>query len=139
MNKEKTPKEWLDKIEEERKKGNVCFLTYEGLMSMPLSNFIQQPAEGILYDLNRLSEVVAGWIEGDIKWVNDYAVGMTIKYLKEQNEILEKQLEIAIKLCDDMNNYYATKIDDFEKTLDNVMNIMYHARAEIANLEKINE
>lgn len=89
----KTRKEWLDKIEEEMKKGNVCFLTYEGLMSIPLSEFIQQPAEGILYDLNRLPEVVACWIDGDLKWVNDYAVGMTIKYLKEQNEILQKQLE----------------------------------------------
>lgn len=78
----KTPQEWLDKINEERKKGNVCFMAIDTLASMPLSEFIQQPADGILYDLNRSPEVVATWIKNNPKWVNDYAVGDTITYLK---------------------------------------------------------
>lgn len=88
----KTPKEWLEKIDEERAKGNVCYMTFMGLAASPLSTFIDQPYEGILYDLNRLPEVVSTWIEGDIKWVNDYAVSDTIKYLKEQNDALASQI-----------------------------------------------
>lgn len=105
MSKEKTPKEWLDKIQEEHNKGNVCFLTYEGLMAMPLKDFINQPADGILYDLNRLPEVVASWINGDKKWVNDYAVGMTIRYLKEQNDSLHEMLEVSEEALDYYRRY----------------------------------
>lgn len=108
MSKEKTPKEWLDKIEEERKKGNVCFLTYEGLMGMAIEDFIQQPADGILYDLNRLPEVVAAFINDDIKWVNDYAVGVIIKYLKNQTDSLQRQLVIAEEALDYYRRYQDT-------------------------------
>lgn len=92
----KTPQEWLEKINDERKKGNVCFMTLEGLASQSLENIVQQPAEGILYDLNRLPEVVATWIESDKKWVNDYAVGDVITYLKNQNDAMRAKLNDAI-------------------------------------------
>lgn len=74
-----------DFILEESKKGNVVFMGLEGPMVAPLDEFIKQPAEGILYDLNRLPEVVLTFID-DPKWVNDFAVSMVIRRLRERLE-----------------------------------------------------
>lgn len=73
-----------DLILAESKKGNVVFAGVEGYMVAPLDEFIKQPADGILYDLNRLPEVVLHFID-DPKWVNDFAVSMVIKRLREGN------------------------------------------------------
>ena len=45
--------ELLDKILELQKEGKIAFMTIDGLMSADINNIIQQPAEGLLYDLNR--------------------------------------------------------------------------------------
>jgi len=70
-------------ILEEAEKGNVVFRTFEGYAVSSLDEFIAQPLDGLLYDLNRLPEVVLSLIE-DPKWVNDYAVYLVIKRLKEK-------------------------------------------------------
>lgn len=72
-----------DLVLEESRKGNVVFMGIDGPMVAPLDEFIKQPAEGILYDLNRSPEVVMSLID-DPKWVNDYAVSMVIRRLREQ-------------------------------------------------------
>lgn len=77
-----------DKILEEYQKGNVVVANPEGLQTMPLQDFIQQPASGILYDLNRSEEVVMTFIDNP-KWINDYAVAQTIRALKAKIEELE--------------------------------------------------
>ena len=64
------------------KEGKVVFATFEGLMAADLNEFIKQPADGILYDLNRLPEVVMQFLD-DPKWVNDFAVSLVIRKLKE--------------------------------------------------------
>lgn len=72
------------KILEEARKGNVVLATFDGLFGVaPLDEFIAQPSDGILYDLNRSPEVVMTFIS-DPKWVNDFAVGLVIKRLKEK-------------------------------------------------------
>lgn len=68
---------------EEYKNGNVVVSGFEGLQTMPLSEFIKQPAEGILYDLNRSEAVVLTFFK-DPKWINDYAVAKVIQELKKQ-------------------------------------------------------
>lgn len=78
-------KEDVDFILNEAKKGNVVFNTGMGLAVAPLDEFIQQPADGILYDLNRLEEVVMTFIS-DEKWINDYAVALVIRRLKAKLE-----------------------------------------------------
>ena len=70
-------------ILEEEKKGNVVFSTFEGYAVSNLDKFIAQPVDGLLYDLNRSPEVVLTFID-DPKWVNDYAVYLVIKRLKEK-------------------------------------------------------
>lgn len=70
----------------EEKKGNLVFLADDGTPFVtPIDKFIRQPVDGILYDLNRLPEVVMTYID-DPKWVNDYAVYLVIKNLKELTE-----------------------------------------------------
>ena len=73
-------------------KGNVVTMTLEGPAAVNLKKFVEQPAWGILYDLNRLPEVVLTFID-DPKWVNDFAVSMVITELKNQIEKLRSRLE----------------------------------------------
>jgi hypothetical protein len=54
-------------------------------MVADLDEFIKQPADGILYDLNRLEETALTFID-DPKWVNDFAVALVIRKLKEMLE-----------------------------------------------------
>lgn len=78
-----------DLILEESKKGNVVFMGIEGPMIADLNDFINQPTDGILYDLNRLPEVVLTYID-DPKWINDYAVYLVISKLKSLLESQQK-------------------------------------------------
>jgi len=77
-----------DKILEEYQKGNIVVSGFEGLQIMKLEDIIKQPAEGILYDLNRIESVVLTFLP-DPKWVNDYASSQVIRQLKKRIEELE--------------------------------------------------
>jgi len=85
---EKTTKEL---VLEGRDEGKVVWLQHDGggfaVMSAPTKEFIRQPADGILYDLNRLEEIALTYID-DPKWVNDFAVALTIRALKEERDAL---------------------------------------------------
>lgn len=72
-------------ILDEYKKGNIVFMTVEGLQACSIDEFIKQPADGILYDLNRGEEVIRTYINNP-KWVNDFAVAKVIRKLKEKLE-----------------------------------------------------
>ena len=75
-----------DKILAEREKGNIVFWGLPGeLNGVKLDDFVEQPAERILYDLNRLEEISLTFL-GDAKWVNDFAVALTIRKLVEQRD-----------------------------------------------------
>lgn len=78
-NKEK----FRDTILAEAAKGNIVFMADGEPMIANLDEFIKQPTEGILYDLNRSREVVLTFID-DPKWVNDYAVALVIERLKAE-------------------------------------------------------
>ena len=77
-----------NKILEEYKKGNIVVAGFEGLQGMPIAEFIKQPADGMLYDLNRNEAVVLSFLP-DPKWVNDYAVAQVIRTLKNRIDELE--------------------------------------------------
>ena len=80
MKKEK--EKFRDMILQKEKEGKIVFMTIEGPMSVDLEEFIKQPTEGLLYDLNRDRVTVLTFID-DVKWVNDFAVGLVIAKLKE--------------------------------------------------------
>jgi hypothetical protein len=71
-----------------RKEGKVCLQTIEGLMIARVDDFIKQPAEGILYDLNRGIETTLT-IMPKKRWINDLAVAVTIIALKKRIDELE--------------------------------------------------
>lgn len=75
-------------IMKKRKEGKVCFMGIEGLMSGDVDDFIKQPSEGILYDLNRGLETTLT-IMPEKRWINDIAVAVTIVALKKRIAELE--------------------------------------------------
>jgi hypothetical protein len=88
---------YKDMVLGEYQKGNVVFMGIEGAMIAPIDKFIEQPTDGILYDLNR-DEVVTLTMIKNQKWVNDYAVAKVIRALKRQLE----QAEAKIKAYEEM-------------------------------------
>jgi len=80
-----------DKVLKEYKKGNIVVVGVDGLQGMPIKEFIKQPVEGMLYDLNRDEATVLTLID-DPKWVNDYAVSKVIVALKKRIKELEEQI-----------------------------------------------
>ena len=86
-------KELRDLILQEAAKGNVVFMTIEGAMVANLDEFIKQPAEGILYDLNRDKVTIMTSLD-DPKWENDFAVALVIEKLKAEIGRLERVLGI---------------------------------------------
>jgi len=80
-----------DKVLEEYKNGNIVVAGVDGLQGMVLKEFIKQPTDGMLYDLNR-DEVTVLTLINDPKWVNDYAVCQVIRALKKRIKELEEQL-----------------------------------------------
>jgi hypothetical protein len=81
---------YRDVVLEEYEKGNIVVFGCEDAEIYNLKNFIKQPIEGILYDLNRGEEVILTFIK-DQKWVNDYASTKIIRELKKENEQLEHE------------------------------------------------
>lgn len=77
-------------ILEEYKKGNIVVSTFEGLKVMKLEDIIKQPAEGILYDLNRSESIILTFLP-DAKWINDYASSQVIRELKKRIKELEDE------------------------------------------------
>ena len=83
---EKAQQELKERILAERAKGNIVFQALPGeFMSVPLEEFVKQPAEGMLYDLNRLEEIALTFIH-EPKWINDFAVALVIRKLVEQRD-----------------------------------------------------
>lgn len=90
---ERTPKtELRDQILKERAAGRIVFWGLPGeLMTANLDDFLKQPADGMLYDLNRLEEVVLTFLD-DPKWVNDFAVATVIRRLVDVLAAQERKL-----------------------------------------------
>jgi len=80
-------KELQEFILKKEKEGKIVFNTLEGLAFIDINEFIEQPTEGILYDLNRDKVTCMTWInEGQETWINNYAVALVITKLKEHYE-----------------------------------------------------
>jgi len=86
----------MDSIKEivlkEYQKGNIVINSLEGLMSAKLTDFINNVADGILYDLNRDEATILTFID-DPKWINDFAAAKVIRALKDKIDELENKLK----------------------------------------------
>jgi len=93
-----------DKVLAEWDKGNLVYADIEDLKSVKLEEFIKQPLEGMLYDINRNDATILTYID-DPKWVNDFALTKLLEYyynkcnsLKEENKFLEDELVKSIPI-----------------------------------------
>jgi len=77
-------------VTDEYSKGNIVIFTIEGPEAINLNEFLKQPIDGILYDLNRGESTVLTFIDSSEKWVNDYAVAKVIRELKRRLDKYEK-------------------------------------------------
>ena len=88
-------KKLKDLILQKETEGKIVFMTAEGPHEADLEQFINQPTEGLLYDLNRDRCTVLAFIDDpNMKWVNDFAVNLVITKLKGENE----KLRVAARL-----------------------------------------
>lgn len=89
-----TTQEIIDFILAKKKEGKaVYYVSPNELAASTLENLCNQPADGILYDLNRdEASILAFASEDDPYWVNNFATAQVIRYLKGRIEELEKQL-----------------------------------------------
>ena len=79
-----------DKVLSEWEKGNLVFADIEGLKSIKFEDFIQQPLDGMLYDINRNLATILTFID-DPKWVNDFALTKLLEYYYNKCKEYEKE------------------------------------------------
>ena len=79
-----------DKVLSEWEKGNLVFADIEGLKSIKFEDFIQQPLDGMLYDINRNLATILTSID-DPKWVNDFALTKLLEYYYNRCKELENK------------------------------------------------
>lgn len=65
------------------KEGKVLYNTCDGLMKANIEDLVNQPVEGLLYDLNR-DETTIGIIFDEKKQMNELATISVLKFLHKQ-------------------------------------------------------
>jgi hypothetical protein len=71
-------------------KGNLVFADFDGLKSIKFEDFIKQPLDGMLYDINRNLATILTFID-DPKWVNDFALTKLLEYYYNKCKNYEKE------------------------------------------------
>ena len=89
-----TTEEIINLIKERESEGRVVFYQAPGILhSTPVSCLCDQPADGILYDLNRDEASILAFAGDDNPhWVNNYATAQVIRHLCQRVEELSEQL-----------------------------------------------
>jgi hypothetical protein len=81
-----TTEELKEMVLKARNEGKVVmWVLPDQLMTAPVEEFVKQPADGILWDLNRGEECALSSTDS-IRWVNDFAVAVTIRELVKQRD-----------------------------------------------------
>jgi len=91
-NKIEKPEEKLrDIVLKEYKNGNIVISDFDGIKTANLDEIMNQPLDGLLYDINRSEAVILTFID-DLKWVNDYALVKVVRRLHAELESLKKEM-----------------------------------------------
>ena len=88
-----TTEELQNLILSKKKEGKIVFHSLEGLLEAKLENIIQQPAEGLRWELNRDMATLLSRVSKDNPcWVNDLALANITEYLiNKVNEITDER------------------------------------------------
>ncbi len=90
MNEIKNIDALTDMLRREEEKGRVAVMTVEGIMSYDIEEFCSQPAELLLYDLNRDTATTLTLLKKGkdslplVRLINDYAAALVIRHLKSK-------------------------------------------------------
>jgi len=76
----------------EWREGNIVFRTIEGLHKQEIDEFVKQPIEGQLYDINRDMATCLAFID-DPMGVNNMASMVLLRYYYDKCQKLERELE----------------------------------------------
>ena len=79
-------------VMDEWKKGNIVFRSIEGLHRQNIEEFVKQPIEGQLYDINRDMATCLAFIDEPMG-VNNFASHVLLKYYYARCQKLERELE----------------------------------------------
>lgn len=85
-------KELREIVLDEMNKGFIVYRTIEGLQKQELSEFVKQPIEGQLYDLNRDIATCLDFIYEPMG-VNNFASMVLLKYYYDKCQRLEEKLK----------------------------------------------
>lgn len=88
-----TTEELQNLILSKKREGKIVYHSLEGLTEAKMEDIIQQPAEGLLWDLNRdMATLLIRAFEDNPYWVNDLALANITEYLiNKVNEITEER------------------------------------------------
>lgn len=116
--------ELLDKILELQKEGKIAFMTINGLVSADINSIIQQPAEGLLYDLNRDTASLMSLAKEskNKRWINDMALAHVVTKLVEKCNALSKANEELTSHNTILNIYIAELEEHINKLEENTGN-----------------
>lgn len=94
MENDMTSESRINSILEHKRNKEVVFMTSEGAMVAKIENLIEQPPEGLLYDLNRDFATLSANAKNskNLKWVNDMALANIVEYLMNENKKLKQEL-----------------------------------------------
>jgi hypothetical protein len=89
--------ELLEKILSLQAENKIAFMTIDGLQGGPIEDFVKQPIEGQLYDLNRDRATLYSMANENKnkRWINDLAFVYLYEYV---NEIIENQRQEIVNL-----------------------------------------
>ena len=76
----------------EWREGNIVYRTIEGLHKQKIDDFVKQPIEGQLYDINRDLATCLAFID-DPFGVNNFASHVLLRYYYDRCKKLERELE----------------------------------------------
>lgn len=121
MGNDMSNEELINKILTNQKNNAVIIMTVDGLMGSSVDDLLNQPAEGVLYDLNRdYASLMALANKGkNQRWINDMALSFTFTKLYEKyNEVIKmtESLEKTIKELKDNNtnlNMYVAELEEY--------------------------
>ena len=79
-------------VMDEWKKGNIVFRSIEGLHRQKIEEFVRQPIEGQLYDINRDIATCLAFIDEPMG-VNNFASMVLLRYYYDKCMRLEEKLK----------------------------------------------
>lgn len=100
-----TTEELQNLILSKKKEGKIVFHSLDELVEVRMENIIRQPANGLLWDLNRdMATLLSRASEDNPCWVNDLALANITEYLiNKVNEMTDERDKWKAR-CEELEN-----------------------------------